>query len=167
MMSDGTNDILWAVVRNVMTVPIAIGSVIPTQPPDIAYDQTNTSGVIVAQAFRQNESMLCQELVAHWLDETAFHSSPTLILRSEYFQRSKALGNELLIDQLLPLLGNHPYHAIIALGDLVEPLPFGEELAGDLDGQVKAWKDWASEQRSEGSNTEMVSEFDYHGVGGD
>jgi hypothetical protein len=151
-----TSKIVWPAVRGFMTGTIAVTSVLPVAHVDASCGPTDIPEVAVMEISRDKGRALGVQLLEQWVDQTAFQSSPTIILGSQCLSEAKRLRGDKLVIDLLELLDRHPYHAVLGLSELVSPLPFGEELAGNVYGQVEAWKEWAGaeEQRSTSTTAE-------------
>jgi len=65
---------------------------------------------------------------------------------------------------LLDMLDTNPYHAVLGLGEVVKSVSMDEELDGDLEGLVDAWRDWGRDEFADDA-AECISEFSDYAVG--
>jgi len=122
--------------------------------------------MVILKPQKRTVAEVTKVLLDKWVADTVFHSSPTIIKRSGYFQEARSYPTDWVINALLPLLDSYPYHAILGLAELVGPLPFCDEFAGDMDGLVRSWKEWGNDRNIERGRAGLVSEFKVDGMGG-
>lgn len=143
---------------HILTVSTEIPQTFAYPEGSFAYNRTNHLPDAIMGKLKRLPN-IASELIDRWIEDTAFHSSPTIILQSRHFLQAKEMYAPGLIERLFQILDVHPYHAILGLGELVSPLPFGKELAGDLAGIVSAWKEWGRDGQLRLGSSGMVSKF--------
>jgi hypothetical protein len=106
-------------------------------------------------------------LLDQWFMETAFHSSPSIILKSEAYRSAVEMRGSAIVEDLLSMIDDAPYHCILALSQHVKPWPFSDEESADLEVLCKKLKLWGQE-RDGGHGFdglgEQLSEFETYSV---
>lgn len=151
--SSTITDINNWVVRGAVVATIAANCY--SAPIAFAYNEdwaVSTSSVSKASSQGKTDALRQLEL---WVEETAFFSSPTSILESERYVRAREQFGHGIVQQLLNLIDEEPYHAVVALGDIVQPPPFSKSNLESISALANAWKQWG--QKFEANDTEHIA----------